>query len=1058
MSQPYSAAIADVQGDGREDVVVAYRAQGTDKVMLYENNGNGTSWTPVTVGTCLGASYVAVAPMNGNGVMDILAAGRADEYIHCFESSLTPGSSPSTPITFTPVTVNPNNPITNGVNYGGGQAAGGDILAADINGDGLPDVIVDEPTNGALTWYENLGNGKFGPRQVIANISQPMGFAVGDLNGDGLNDIALGTWFSNSVIVYQNNGGGASWTPYTVSSGVQNDVYSVQMFDANGNGNLDLLTTSTGDNVVGVYMNRAPSQDTTPPTVAIEDPAPNPRSAATGVVTLQFSESVWGVTIGDLSLTRNGVPVSLAGLSLVEDSQATYSINLSSVTDASGSYTLTMAGAGSGIKDLAGNALAVGASDSWVAAPVLALSGPASVAEGSTYTLTLGPLMSPNPQPPSEYIIHWGDSTTTTVTSRGAVTHVYASPAQETISVDVVDPDGTHPGAGLLGVSVLDVAPTTSFNAPTTSPEGTPITLLGTATDPSPAETLAGFVYTWMVTNNGVAVGAGTGSAFTFTPELSGTYVVSLTATDEYGEVSAPVSQSIDVTTVAPTASFQAPAVVDQGGLINLSLTGPYDPSTVDTAAGFTYAFNFGQGYGPFGTSATASAPADTSGVIAVGAEIQDAEGVISQYVGSVLVRQGTELSAVSGAGTFGGSVTLLATLSAGGLALAGEPVAFTYDDGTSITTVGVATTNGLGVATLGGINLPGLNAGDDAGSIVASFAGQTNLAASTGTGDLMVQQAPLVVTADDATKMYGEADPAFTAQFSGLVSGDGPDVLGGTLSFTTTATAASQVRDGGYSIVPGGLTSNNYAITYLPGTLTITAAPLTITAANQSMTYGANLPRFTASYSGLVNGDTSASLGSPPTLTTTATSASPVGSYSINVRGAQDSDYSITYAPGTLTITPAPLTITAVDQTMIYGGTLPALTVSYSGLVNGDTPASLTTPPTLTTTATAANHVGSYAINVGGAQDSNYTITYVAGTLTITPAPLTIAAVGQSMTYGGALPALTATYSGFVNGDTSFALTVLPTLTTSATAASHVGSYAITVGVPRTATTPSPM
>ena len=82
---------------------------------------------------------------------------------------------------------------------------------------------------------------------------------------------------------------------------------------------------------------------------------------------------------------------------------------------------------------------------------------------------------------------------------------------------------------------------------------------------------------------------------------------------------------------------------------------------------------------------------------------------------------------------------------------------------------------------------------------------------------------------------------------------------------------------------------------------------------------------------------------------------------------------------------------------------------------------ASLTTQPTLTTTATASSHVAGspYAITASGAVDSDYTISYVAGTLTVTPAPLTITANNQTKVYGAALPTLTASYTGFVNGDT---------------------------------------
>jgi hypothetical protein len=86
-------------------------------------------------------------------------------------------------------------------------------------------------------------------------------------------------------------------------------------------------------------------------------------------------------------------------------------------------------------------------------------------------------------------------------------------------------------------------------------------------------------------------------------------------------------------------------------------------------------------------------------------------------------------------------------------------------------------------------------------------------------------------------------------------------------------------------------------------------------------------------------------------------------------------------------------LTITADNQTKVYGDPLPTLTASYSGFVNGDTSASLTVQPTITTTATASSDVvpGGYPIMAGGAVDPNYTITYVARTLTIVPANQTI-------------------------------------------------------------------
>src|SRR5260370_13427486 len=82
----------------------------------------------------------------------------------------------------------------------------------------------------------------------------------------------------------------------------------------------------------------------------------------------------------------------------------------------------------------------------------------------------------------------------------------------------------------------------------------------------------------------------------------------------------------------------------------------------------------------------------------------------------------------------------------------------------------------------------------------------------------------------------------------------------------------------------------------------------------------------------------------------------------------------------------PKAMTVSADSKSMVYGGTFPTLSASYSGLVNGDSAANLTTLPTLNTCATASSHSFKYTITASGAVDPDYTITYVNGTLTITP------------------------------------------------------------------------
>ena len=98
-------------------------------------------------------------------------------------------------------------------------------------------------------------------------------------------------------------------------------------------------------------------------------------------------------------------------------------------------------------------------------------------------------------------------------------------------------------------------------------------------------------------------------------------------------------SHTIVVDNVAPTATFNFPATaVDEGSPINLSLSDPTDPSSVDTAAGFEYAFDFGDGYDAFGVSASAALIAPDDSVRTVKGKIRDKDGAVTEYTGVVTI------------------------------------------------------------------------------------------------------------------------------------------------------------------------------------------------------------------------------------------------------------------------------------------------------------------------------------------------------------------------------------------------------------------------------------
>ena len=160
-----------------------------------------------------------------------------------------------------------------------------------------------------------------------------------------------------------------------------------------------------------------------------------------------------------------------------------------------------------------------------------------------------------------------------------------------------------------------------------------------------------------------------------------------------------------------------------------------------------------------------------------------------------------------------------------------------------------------------------------------------------------------LTVTAANASRVYGAANPTFTASASGALSGD-------TFNFTASTVATPSSPAGTYSIVPAATGANlaNYNVVYVNGTLTVDKATLSVTPNNQTIVSGSVLPSLSATITGFVNGDTQTVVTGQPALTTTATSSSPAGSYPIvaTVGTLAAANYSFTFGTGTLTVTPA--------------------------------------------------------------------------------------------------------------------------------------------------------
>ena len=184
----------------------------------------------------------------------------------------------------------------------------------------------------------------------------------------------------------------------------------------------------------------------------------------------------------------------------------------------------------------------------------------------------------------------------------------------------------------------------------------------------------------------------------------------------------------------------------------------------------------------------------------------------------------------------------------------------------------------------------------------------------------------------------------------------------------------------------------------------------------------------------------TGGALDGTPSITCEATSASPVGTYPIVISKGSVTNYNVTYVNGTLTIEKAPLKITAKDYTIKQGEALPTFEATYEGFKNNETSAVLTKQPVLSTTATSASEPGEYEITVSGAEAQNYTMSYVAGKLTVVDADaLIITAKDYTIKYGDEIPTFEFTSDGAEVEGT-------PSITCEATSASPVGTYPIVI------------
>ena len=247
--------------------------------------------------------------------------------------------------------------------------------------------------------------------------------------------------------------------------------------------------------------------------------------------------------------------------------------------------------------------------------------------------------------------------------------------------------------------------------------------------------------------------------------------------------------------------------------------------------------------------------------------------------------------------------------------------------------------------------------------------------------GTVTITPFPLVVKADDKSKVFGEKDPKLTAtETSGVEGKEKPDNQ--KIERTMTREAGENV--GNYKITASGeTTQGNYTVTYKPGTLTITAgsrpADRQLSVTSYNGVYDAN--EHTITVNNVLDGDVvEYSYDNGETWTTDLTKYTDVTNTTIKVRVTNANyDPNPVELEGTVTITPKPVTVTARSYSKTFGTADPTFEADTAGTLNGD-------KITYDISRETGEDVGNYALTPSGEEvQGNYTVTYNSGKLTIT-------------------------------------------------------------------------